>query len=570
MLDRLTVSDLALVERAELTLGPGLNVVTGETGAGKTLLVDAVSLLLGGKPDPAAVREGARVAVVEGEFRISAERRDAVAALTTEWGVEFDGETLIVRREVQAGGRSRAVVNQVAVTQGALARLGELLADLHGQHEHQSLLRAEGGLEALDRLAALEPQRDRFGEALAAWREAAGELARLEDSLGTYAQRRDYLLEAARELDEAGLSAGEAQSLAVESARLTHADRLLALVARARMEMSEGENPATDRIGVARHALEQAAAIDASLEPIVLTLREAGIAANDAAQALSAYGENLEADPAALERVEARRDRIVRMTRKYRREVDGLLEWREELRSELANGEDAEGARARSRERAGAAAEAMRRAGEKLTRARRAAASEWSAAITKELKPLGLGTARLDFVVEPREAGASGPNAHGADRVEMRFAPNAGETGRPLQKIASGGELSRVMLALKCALQTRDRVDLLIFDEVDSGIGGAVAQAVGERLRRLAEHRQVLCVTHLPIIAALGSHHVRVFKRPQGSRTVTRLDVLEGAERVEELARMLAGDRVTETTRRQARELLTPAGHPAQPGPAAR
>ena len=477
MLDRLTVSDLALVERAELPLGPGLNVVTGETGAGKTLLVDAVSLLLGGKPDPSAVREGARAAVVEGEFRISAERRDAVAALTTEWGVEFDGETLIVRREVQPGGRSRAVVNQVAVTQGALA---------------------------------------------------------------------------------------------VESARLTHADRLLALVAKARAELGEGENPATDRIGVAQHALEQAAALDPSLEPVVETLREAGIAANEAAGALSAYGENLEADPAGLERVEARRDRIARFTRKYRRDVPGLIEWREELRAELETGEDAEGARQRSRERAAAAADAVRRAGEKLTKARRAAAIEWSVAITRELKPLGLATARLDFVVEPREEAASGPGPHGADRVEMRFTPNAGESGRSLQKIASGGELSRVMLALKCALQARDRVDLLIFDEVDSGIGGTVAQAVGERLRRLAEHRQVLCVTHLPIIAALGSHHVRVFKRAQGGRTVTRLDVLEGADRVEELARMLAGDRVTETTRRQARELLAPSGRPALPGPAAR
>ncbi len=198
MLERLTVRDLALVDRAELVLGRGLNVVTGETGAGKTLLVDAVSLLLGGKAESDAVREGAELAVVEGEFHVAGETREGVAELTREWGVEFDGETLIVRREVRPGGRSRAVVNSVAVTQGTLQRLGERLADLHGQHEHQSLLRPEGGLETLDRLGGLEPERDRYREALAAAREAAQDLERIEGSLRTYAERRDYLMDAAR------------------------------------------------------------------------------------------------------------------------------------------------------------------------------------------------------------------------------------------------------------------------------------------------------------------------------------------------------------------------------------
>ncbi len=567
MLERLTVTDLALVERAELPLGPGLNVVTGETGAGKTLLVDAVSLLLGGRADGGAVREGARAASVEGEFRISRERRDAVAALTTEWGIEFDGETLIVRREVQPGGRSRAVVNQVAVTQAALARLGELLADLHGQHEHQGLLRPEGGLEALDRLAGLEAPRERYLETLAAWREAAGERERLEESLRTYGERRDSLMDAAREIDEAAPVAGEEETLAIESARLTHGGRLMALVARARHELSEGDGSATDRMGTAERALEQGADLDPSLAPVVALLREAGIAAGEAARALAGYADRLDTDPDALERVEARRATLARLARKYHRDAAGLAAWREELRAELATGEDAEGAMQRARAREASAAAELRRAAAALSSARRAAAAEWSRAITRELRPLGLGGASLEFAVEAREDSPAGPGAHGLDRVELRFRPNAGEAARPLRKIASGGELSRVMLALKCALQARDRVDLLIFDEVDSGIGGAVAQAVGERLRRLAEHRQVLCVTHLPMIAALGRQHVRAYKRAQGGRTVTRVDLLEGAERVEELARMLAGDRVTDTTRRQARELLAPA---AQPGPVAR
>ena len=326
MLERLTVSELALVERAEITFGAGLNVVTGETGAGKTLLVDAVSLLLGGKAEADSVREGARAAVIEGEFRVSIERRAAIAALTTEWGVEFDGETLIVRREVQPGGRSRAVVNQVAVTQGALARLGALLADLHGQHEHQSLLRAEGGLEALDRLGDLEEIRDHYRVALAAWREATAELERLAESLRTYAERRDYLLEAARELDDFGLAEGEEETLAGESARLTHADRLIALIARARVELGDSENPALDRIATALSALDHAAALDASLAPIAATLREAEIGVSETVQALSAYGHRLEPDPVALEEVEARRAEIARLTQvpPFRAAVAGL------------------------------------------------------------------------------------------------------------------------------------------------------------------------------------------------------------------------------------------------------
>jgi len=559
MLERLSVTDLALVERAEIMLGPGLNVVTGETGAGKTLLVDALSLLLGGKPDPDSVREGARAAVVEGEFRVDAERAAEIANLVSEWGVEFDGETLIVRREVQPNGRSRAVVNQSAVTVSALQRLGERLADFHGQHEHQSLLRPEGGLEALDRLAGLESERDAYREALAAWREASGELERLEAQLRTYAERRDYLMEAARELDGARLEDGEEEILAREAARLAHADRLRELVAGALSELIDDENAAADRLGRALHAVEQASGFDPSLEERLTALREATISANEAARALAAYASRLQADPGALEQVEERRALIARLCRKYRRSVPELLDWRDELSGELSTGEDAEATLTRAKEGERVARAACERAARALSAERRAAAAEWSSAISRELKPLGFSSARLEFVTTPREPEGATFHANGIERVEMSFTPNPGEAARPLPRIASGGELSRVMLALKCALQARDRVDLLVFDEVDSGIGGAVAQAVGERLRRLAEHRQILCVTHLALIAALGNQHVRVFKRAEKGRTVTRVDRLEGAERVEELARMLAGDRVTETTRRQARELLSPA-----------
>uniref|UniRef100_A0A832I249 DNA repair protein RecN n=1 Tax=Eiseniibacteriota bacterium TaxID=2212470 RepID=A0A832I249_UNCEI len=554
MLERLTVRDLALVEHAEVEFGPGLDAVTGETGAGKSLLVQAVNLLVGGRADSDAVREGARAAVVEGEFRLAPERAAAVAALLEDWGVDFDGATLIVRREVQAGGKSRAVVNQSPVTLAALKRLGELLADLHGQHEHQSLLRPDAGLETLDRLAALGARRARFAEALAARRAAHEALAALERSLETFAERRDYLAEALRELDDARLEEGEDERLRVEASRLAHADRLRLLVAEALGRLTEGDAPALGHLAAALHAVEQGARLDPSLEEALPWLREAEIATAEAGRALAGYADRLEADPEALERIEERRALIARLTRKYRREVPDLIAWREEVAAELATGENADDALAHARAAAAEADAACRREGAALTRARVAAARTWSRAITAELAPLGMPHARIEFVVASHPGDEPGPT--GYDTVELRFTPNLGEPARPLQKIASGGELSRVMLALKCALETQDRVDLLLFDEVDSGIGGTVAQAVGERLRRLARHRQVICVTHLPMIAALADRHHAVTKRVSGGRTTARVETLGREARVEEISRMLAGDRVTDTTRRQARELL--------------
>ena len=554
MLERLVIRDLALVERAEIPFGQGLHAVTGETGAGKSLTVEALGLIVGGRADADIVREGAKACVLEAEFRLAGDAAKRAAALLDEWGLEFDGETLIIRREVSAEGRSRAGVNQSGVTLANLKRLGEQLLDLNGQHEHQSLLREGAALATLDRLAGLEPDRAKFAETLAALREAEGELARLRESLATFAERRDYLAAAATELDEARLREGEEEELRSEAARLAHADRLRELATLAAERLSEGERAAVESLGAASRAIEQAAALDPSLADALAQLGEAGIAAQEAARTLASYVEHLEADPARLEAVESRRELYARLARKYRRPLAGLLAWREELVAELSQGEDAEGALARAEERVAKAEATCLAAGKLLSRRRSAAAREWSAALTKELRPLGFPHARVAFEVAALLDGR--PTPGGLDDVRLAFTANPGEPARPLARIASGGELSRVMLALKCALQARDRVDLLVFDEVDSGIGGAVAQAVGERLRDLSRHRQVICVTHLPLIAALAGHHLAVSKHVAGGRTTARVTVLARADRVEELARMLAGERVTETTRRQARELL--------------
>ena len=559
MLERLVVRDLALVERAEILFGSGLHAVTGETGAGKSLTVEALALVVGGRADAGIVREGAKSCVVEAEFRLSGESARRVVELLRNWDLELEEEVLILRREVSAEGRSRASVNQASVTLANLKRLGEQLLDLHGQHEHQSLLREGAAVATLDRLAGLEAERARFAETLAALREAEGELDRLRESLATFAERRDYLSTAAAELDDARLREGEEDELKAEAARLAHADRLRELATLADERLSESEDSAVSSLGAARHAVEQAAQLDGSLENALQQLTEANIATQEASRTIAAYLGQLEADPERLEQVESRRELYAKLTRKYRRTLPDLIEWQRELTTELTQGEDAEGTLARAEELRTRAEATCLTAGKALRRKRQAAAKEWSATLSRELKPLGFPHARVAFEVQPVADGR--PTAHGLDEVTLDFAANPGEPARPLAKIASGGELSRVMLALKSALQTRDRVDLLVFDEVDSGIGGAVAQAVGERLRNLAQHRQVVCVTHLPLIAALAEHHLAVSKKVAGGRTTARVAMLERAERVEELARMLAGERVTETTRRQARELLaTPTG----------
>src|SRR5580765_3165719 len=351
MLERLIIRDLALVERAEIAFARGLTAVTGETGAGKSLTVEALALIVGGRADADVVREGAKVCVVEAEFRLAGDAAKRAGALLEEWGLEYDGETLIVRREVSAEGRSRASVNQSTVTLANLKRLGEQLLDLHGQHEHQSLLREGAALATLDRRAGLEPERARFAETLAALREAEGELARLRESLATFAERRDYLQSAAAELSEAQLRVGEDDALKAEAARLAHADRLRELMALASDRLSEGERAVVGSLGAARHAIEQAALLDPSLADALAQLAEASIAAQESARTLARYLDRLEADPARLEGVEERRELYARLTRKYRRSVSDLLAWQAELGTELSQGEDAEGSLARAEER---------------------------------------------------------------------------------------------------------------------------------------------------------------------------------------------------------------------------
>ncbi len=565
MLSRLRVRNLAIVEDVCLEFDQGLNVLTGETGAGKSLLVEALTLLLGGRGDPGCVRSGAGAAVIEGEFLLSRpEVIHQVGEVMERSGCDWDGHVLVLRREVSAEGRSRATVNHSPATLAALRSLGEVLVDIHGQHEHQSLLRPGAALLLLDRAAKLEADTASYGARLAAWRAAEDRLAALRAELRTAAEQSDYLANALAEIDRARLREGEEEELRVEADRRRHAARLRELVASACTRLSLDEVAAEARIAGALRSLEEAAALDASLSSELAPLAEARIAVGETSRSLTAYLERLEADPEEIESIEERRALLSALQRKYRRNVGELLAWAEEARGRLSRVQDGEELlEAAAQECAALAGDCVARAA-RLSATRRGVAEKWSAQVTRELRPLGLPRARIQIRLEVEESPdgfawrgrqvSLGPS--GMDRAELLFAPNAGEPPRPLSRIVSGGELSRFMLALKSVLGEADSVDLLLFDEVDAGIGGAAAQAVGERLRRLSEHRQVLCVTHLPIIASQAARQFQVSKEVREGRTLVSARPLAGGERVEEIARMLAGDLASATTRRQARELL--------------
>jgi DNA repair protein RecN (Recombination protein N) len=557
MLVELAVDRLAIVETARLEPAAGFTALTGETGAGKSLLVGALTLLVGGRADPDAIRAGESRARVEGRFQLAdGPARVRASALLESWGIAFDDE-IVIRREIVREGRSRAWVNQAPVTLAALAMLGDALLDVHGQHEHQSLLSSDRQRELLDRWAGLEDARAEHGALFAAWRAAAFAVEDFAVESARFAAEADHWAFVHEELTRAALVLGEDDALAVRLARLRHAGRLTQALARARAALAgadddAGRGGALHDAAEAERALSEAGAIDPALAALALELAGARVTLGEVLRAVEASLDPEALDPAEAEAAEARHALIERLTRKHHRTLAELIAWRDELGVRLTGAGDSAAERARLEASERDARSAQVAAARALTKKRQAAAAKLAKALPAELEALGLERAKLSIAFESVDP----PTSEGADRVEFRFAPNAGEDARPLAKIASGGELSRVMLALKTLLAAQDGVDTLLFDEVDAGIGGAVARAVGERLAALGAVRQVLCVTHLPVIAAQADRQFAVAKETAAGRTRATVTRVEGEARIEELARMLAGDAATATTRRQARELL--------------
>ncbi len=560
MIESLRIAGLAIVERAELEFGPGLCALTGETGAGKSIVLGALALLAGARASSDAVRDGSDEAVVEAVFRT--ERLPELEAELARRGLATEGHELVVRRSVARSGRSRAWVSGQLVPVATLGELFEGRLEISSQHDSQSLRRPELQGLLLDERGGLLEHRHAVAAAVARIRALDEERRRLRDEARELARRQDFLAFQVQEIEAAQLVPGELEELRARRGQLAHADRLReegsAAVALVTGDPERTDVPgAADLLGEASRRIAALARLDPGLEP--LAARMAGVAADarDAALELERRVDGVDADPARLAALEERLAAIDRLRRKYGATPEEILRFRDEAASELAR---LEGAGAREaeleKEREGLVVE-LEGSAEKLSRGRAKAARALGKAVEAGLRELAMPQARFEVALDPLPAPEGLPcGPTGREAVEFRLAANEGEAPRPLRRVASGGELSRSFLALRNALREAEAGMVLVFDEVDAGIGGQTADRVGRALAELAGHHQVLCITHLPQVAAFADFHLRVEKRSERGRSVASVEAVTGDARVDEIARMAGGDEVVEATRRHARHLL--------------
>ena len=552
MLELLRVRAFAIIEELEVHFAPGFNALTGETGAGKTILVDALHLVLGGRALTDSVRTGAEEAEVQALFR----PRDLAAcdARLQALGLPAAGAELVVRRTVQREGRSRAWVNGALATAAQLQQATRGLLDISGQHEHVGLLDAVLHLDLLDAHAQLAALRAEYAAAFSALADAERARAQLDSDETARAEKADWLRYQLDELVKADPRPGEDELLAQERRVLAAAEKLRAGAQEAEALLAE--------TGVARAAkrLEEMASIDPALQKLAQTVRGASVEVNEAARELARYGSRAGGDPRRLEDIDERLEVLRKISRKHGGTLQSALQRREQMKAELAALENHDEELARRAGEVRKLSAAARALGERLSEKRRAAAAGFSKAVASELSALGMSKSELSVRFSP-EGVIDGLGPRGLETAELLLSPNPGEELRPLARIASGGELSRVLLAVKRVLAESDPVDAYLFDEVDAGIGGATADAVGRALAAVAKRRQVICITHLPQIAVFAARHLTVEKEIAKGRTYSRIAAVDGEERVRELARLLSG-KTTEVALEHARELLSAAQEP--------
>ncbi len=554
MLRHLRVTNFAILSDVTLELGPGFNVLTGETGAGKSLIVEAVNLLRGGRASADIPRAGAREAVVEAIFEPPEDLRPRIAAVLAEAGIEpGEDDEVVVRRVIQRGGRGRVYVNGALTTARRLAEVGALLCDLSGQHQHQGLVDSARHREILDAYADQSAKLAEMAEAHEAWRRARTALEGHRDRARGASDRADYLRFQLDEIATVDPRPGEDEQLSAERARLQSVDRLEAGARTALELVYSGDDAAVDRLGAAARELERLRDADPALAEVGDQLEEARVLADEAARSLRHYAEKLEADPGRLAEVEDRLAALDKLLRKHGGSLAAVLERSEELAHELSAIDDYDGELASLEQAEAAAEKAARRVAAALSKLRRKAGARLAEAVSTAIADLGMARAALEVAFEDTPLGA-----HGTDRVELLLAANPGEPAKPLTKIASGGELSRIMLALKLVLRRADEVATYVFDEVDAGVGGTTAEVVGRQIRAVADQRQVLCVTHLAPIAVFADHHFQVTKLERDGRTETLVQKLTERARRDETARMIGGT-PTKRARAHADEMLSAA-----------
>ncbi|AMH06146.1 MULTISPECIES: DNA repair protein RecN [Achromobacter] len=545
MLRTLHIRDFVIVEQTEIHFGPGFTVFSGETGAGKSILIDALALALGERGDVSVLREGAARADITAVF----DTPPALRAWLAEREIDADDE-LALRRVIDAQGRSRAYINGTPATVAQLRELGDSLVDIHGQHAHQSLMRPEAQRDLLDAHGGHGELRQGVAQAWKQWRALARQLELAEKDAAGLAAERERLQWQVDELDRLGLAPDEWDALQSEHTRLSHSQSLLDGATQI-LDALDGEgDSAHHRLTAANQRIQQMLRHDTGLQGIYDELESARIAISEAVSDLNNYVSRVDLDPRRLADVEARLSAVFETARKFRTEPEALCALRDSLHAELSALQAAADIDA-LRAQAQAAQAQYDAAAAKLTTARRKVAKDLGKQVTQAMQTLAMQGGKF----EPTLAAAA-PSAHGNEHVEFLVAGHAGTTPRPLAKVASGGELSRISLALSVIASRAARVPTLIFDEVDSGVGGAVAEAVGKLLRELGERHQVLCVTHLPQVAACGNNQFLVSKTESRGTTRSRIEELDDGARVEEIARMLGGIKLTATTREHAREML--------------
>ncbi len=563
MLKRVYIKNYALVEEGEIEFQPGLNIITGETGAGKSILLGAIGTLLGERTSATMLRAGEAKAVIEGHFSIHG--LPQVQAYLRERELDSQDDELIIRREILASGRSRAFINDTPTTLDEIEVVANMLVDLHGQHEHQSLLKVGEHLNFLDAFGRLQPLREQVQQHYREVEQLQQQLKHLREQEHALKEKADYLQFQIEEINKVDPQPGEEEELLGEEKRLAHSHELLENCNRLANMLYEQEGSATDFLGQAIHILNQLQQLDAYFEPLNRDLETALIAIEEVVKSCQSYAAKIEINPERLEEVRARLAEFTRLKKKYATDIEGVLQKREELQNELSRIESLDEEIAGLETQLQEAIGRYREAAVALSEKRQKAASELEQAIPAILAEIGMSGSRfkvqfdLDddpdswLTLDDRKVRAF---ASGIDRVEFYISANPGQPLRPLQKVASGGEISRIMLALKKAIAHSVQVPVLIFDEIDIGISGRVAEAVGRKLRELAETHQIICITHLPQIASAGQTHFLVEKIQSGDQTQTKVRRLAEEEREWAIARLLGGETITEAHLSSARELL--------------
>ncbi len=561
MLKELNIKNIAIIDQLRVEFAPGLNVFTGETGAGKSVIVDALNLALGERASADLIRTGCDEAVVEAAFELNGRAAVDLAALLSDQGIgTAPGEDLIVRRVLSASGKNKVYINSNLANLATLSAVGANLVDIHGQHEHQSLLSLERQMELLDSFGGHGALLDEVTADYRRLLEVRKDLAGLQENERDRAQREDMLRYQKNEIEATMLKPGEDGELAIAQKVMASAEKLAALSAMADEALYSSDSSVLSNLKKAINGLKEATAIDSSLAD-ALELCESGRAQiEEAAREINSYHNRVESDPLKLEQIGDRLDLIQKLKKKYGNTVEEIIAFGAQASAALErmerSSEEIENLKSGIQEiKLGLTGKTTQ-----LTKQRKAAARELEKKVETELNDLGMKKTTFTVRITQEPGGDTfdglklGPR--GADRVEFLISPNAGEEPRPLARIASGGELSRIMLALKTILIEGDSIPTLVFDEVDAGIGGAVAEEVGKKLKRVATKRQVFCITHLPQIASMAGSHYGVSKSIRKDRTTTEVRLLNKQERVDEIARMLGGKTITEATVKHAEEMI--------------